>query len=126
MLVVDDDPGVRALMVTVLTDAGYAVMEASDGDEALALLWDSKGGSWDVVLLDLMMPGMSGWSFLERHRTTRPPVPAVVVVTALDPLGVRLPKNVAAVLRKPFQAADLVRLVARHIRPTAGDAGSAS
>jgi len=129
VLVVDDDPGVRALMASVLTDEGYTVLEAADGDEALALLWDAGAGPLDMVLLDLMMPGMSGWSFLERHRNTRPPVPAVIVATALDPRGVRLPKNVGAVLRKPFQIDALLALVARFIRPAGAvgaDAGSAS
>ncbi len=50
----------------------------------------------------------------------------MVVVTELDPRGVRLPRNVDAILRKPFQVTELLALVARHIRPTAGDAGSAS
>ena len=54
------------------------------------------------------------------------PVPAVVVVTELDPRGVRLPRNVDAILRKPFQVTELLALMARFVRSPEGDAAYAS
>jgi len=50
----------------------------------------------------------------------------VVVVTALDPRGVRLPRNVDTILRKPFQVTELLALVARFVRSPEGDAAYAS
>jgi CheY-like chemotaxis protein len=61
VLVVDDDPDIRAFVSEFLTEEGYEVRAAANGRDALAIL-----ASWRpaVILLDLMMPVMDGWTFL--------------------------------------------------------------
>lgn len=61
ILVVDDDPDIRELITWKLTQAGYSIISASDGEGALAALsGDSEGRVPDLVLLDWMMPSMTG------------------------------------------------------------------
>ncbi|WP_312145499.1 sigma-54 dependent transcriptional regulator [Brevundimonas sp.] len=79
VLVVDDDPTQRRLIQAVLDREGYAVVHAESGGEAIDRL--TKGGGADVVLLDLVMPGLSGLETLAEIRTAGVPVP-VIVLTA--------------------------------------------
>jgi DNA-binding response OmpR family regulator len=65
ILVVDDDTDIRALLRELLERRGFAVSEAADGRQALQELY---GGRPDLVLLDVGMPGMDGWTTLERIR----------------------------------------------------------
>jgi DNA-binding response OmpR family regulator len=65
VLVVEDDMPIRSMLVDVLQDAGYAVAEAGDGHQALKHLQQWRA---DLIVLDLMLPGMSGWDFLNRSR----------------------------------------------------------
>ncbi len=61
ILVVDDTPDIRLLLVAVLQRAGHEVIEAADGTSVQSWVRDSKP---DVIILDLMMPGMDGWETL--------------------------------------------------------------
>ena len=65
MLVVDDEPDVRSLLVDLLSRDGYAVTSAGDGREALRSLYAVRP---DLVVLDVRMPGLDGWRTLERIR----------------------------------------------------------
>src|SRR5437016_3231069 len=65
ILVVDDDSPIRAMVADLLQDAGYLVLQAADGFEALRLLRENRP---ELIVLDLMLPGMSGWQFLEHSR----------------------------------------------------------
>jgi CheY-like chemotaxis protein len=67
VLVVDDDPQARRLLETMLTALGYATIEAAGGEEALRL---AEREALAAVILDLFMPGMDGFGFLERFRAT--------------------------------------------------------
>jgi two-component system response regulator AtoC len=78
-LIVDDDDGVRAYLATLLSGRGYGVTCAASGEEALTLL--SSPASPAVVLLDLLMPGMSGLELLARTRKSHPSLPIVVLST---------------------------------------------
>ena len=79
VLVVDDDPTQRRLVQAVLDREGYIVVHAESGGEAIDRL--TKGGGADVVLLDLVMPGMSGMEALAEIRTAGVTTP-VIVLTA--------------------------------------------
>ncbi len=79
VLVVDDDPTQRRLAQAVLEREGYAVVHAESGGEAIDRL--TKGGGADVVLLDMVMPGMSGLEALAEIRTAGVQTP-VIVLTA--------------------------------------------
>lgn len=67
ILVVDDDPSVRSLVATVLEEYNHTIRLASGGEEALELI-DKKVP--DLIVLDLMMPGMDGWQLLRQLRKT--------------------------------------------------------
>jgi DNA-binding response OmpR family regulator len=107
ILVVDDEEDVQILIRRILSDVGYEVTSAGDGREALEKIDEARP---DLVVLDLMMPGLDGWGVLE-HLRGRPDPPPVVVVTALADYqafsrGVR--EGAVAYVCKPFHFAELV------------------
>lgn len=69
VLVIDDDQSLRLLYSTELTDAGFAVDTASDGNEGLEMV---KRRHYDLIVLDIEMPDMDGLEVLNRLRTTAP------------------------------------------------------
>ena len=109
VLVVDDDASIRELLSTVLEDDGYEVVPAANGEDALAVC-----SRWrpDVIVLDLMMPVMDGWTFAKRLRE-RDDIP-IVVLSAANDLE-RHAKSVSAieVIGKPFDLDQLIPKVAR-------------
>ena len=109
VLVVDDDASIRELLSTVLEDDGYEVVPAANGEDALAVC-----ARWrpDVIVLDLMMPVMDGWTFAKRLRE-RDDIP-IVVLSAANDLE-RHAKSVGAieVIGKPFDLDQLIPKVAR-------------
>jgi DNA-binding response OmpR family regulator len=76
VLVVDDEATVRFLLSRVLTHAGFAVEVATDGESALARIQSSEP---DLMVLDLMMPGIDGWGVLERLKAGGSTLPVLVV-----------------------------------------------
>lgn len=100
ILVVDDDDAIRALLMTILRRRGFAVDVARHGGEALERL---RRCHYAVMLLDLMMPVLSGWEVLEQLRqnaaATRPVVIVLTAGTEPRDLSAEL---VAGTLRKPF------------------------
>jgi CheY-like chemotaxis protein len=78
ILVVDDDDDFRAALCEVLQQAGYPVVEAGSGEEALLRLEEETPG---LVLLDLKMPGIDGWGVIERMRADArwAPVPVLIL-----------------------------------------------
>ncbi|TMB99615.1 MAG: response regulator [Chloroflexi bacterium] len=109
VLVVDDDASIRQLLSTALEDDGYEVVPAANGEDALAVC-----ARWrpDVIVLDLMMPVMDGWTFAKRLRE-RDDIP-IVVLSAANDLE-RHAKSVGAieVIGKPFDLDQLIPKVAR-------------
>ena len=105
VLVVDDDEDIRWLLEVELRDAGFEVALAADGREALARLQD--GPVPDVVVLDIMMPHMSGQQLLQRLSRLNPP-PRAVVYSAYAMEADRLHPCVGAVLRKPASVPEIV------------------
>jgi len=67
ILVVDDEPGIRALVQKILTRHGYEVVEAANGEEGLAVI-RGRPGAIDLVITDVMMPRMGGPELVERLR----------------------------------------------------------
>jgi CheY-like chemotaxis protein len=81
ILVVEDDAPIRSMLVDLLSDAGYSTTEVNTGVEALGWLGEHQP---DLLVLDLMMPAMSGWEFLSRSRELdRLNVP-VIILSAID------------------------------------------
>ena len=106
ILVVDDEPGIRNLMRTVLERAGYEVTTARDGCEAISLL---AAGDYDVILLDVRMPRLDGIGVVDELRRKNSPVLAhTYLLSGGDPYELSdLP--VRGVIGKPF---DLDQLIA--------------
>jgi two-component system response regulator CpxR len=81
VLIVDDNEDVRRILALRLGMAGFDVSAAADGREGLAAL---RGGQWDLVLLDLVMPEVDGFEFLAELRHDARAAPPVVVITQYD------------------------------------------
>jgi len=81
VLIVDDDPTQRRLMRAVCEKGGYPVLEADNGENALALLHSEQGQHAAVMMLDLRMPGLGGMETLKRAKALREDLP-VIVLTA--------------------------------------------
>jgi two-component system copper resistance phosphate regulon response regulator CusR len=86
LLVVDDDPKYRAFVSRGLTESGITCETVASGEEALAAL---RKRDYDLVLLDVMLPGLQGWDVLEAMRAEGRDVP-VIWVTARDALDERI------------------------------------
>lgn len=111
VLIVEDDADVRETMAGVLETEGFDVHAAREGREALALL--RAGVRPDVILLDLMMPGMNGWQLraeIDRERELAA-IP-IIVVSAMDPGPDRdRALRAAGYLKKPFNLSALLEAV---------------
>lgn len=116
VLVVDDDLPQRGLLAKALKQSGYHVLLAGDGEQAQKALTIHAP---DIVLLDLMMPGVNGWDFLQRMKTSGQleKIPVIVISAHLhtDPKGV-LEMGAAALLPKPIRLDDLLSLLQHLVR----------
>ena len=114
LLVVDDDPTIREMLVMMLSSEGFEVVTASHGAEALKLL---DAYHPHVILLDMKMPVMDGWEFMERYRR-RPGVrvPIVVLTAAQDDKRRAADVGADAYIAKPFGIDDLVDTLERFAR----------
>jgi CheY-like chemotaxis protein len=112
ILVVDDDVALREIVCEVLESAGYQAAPAADGEEALAALCDSERA--DVVLLDLMMPRMSGYELREKLLETPSlaEIP-VVLMTASRGVDTSTLAPLAGVLLKPVDVNQLLDAVSK-------------
>ncbi|MEW5854661.1 MAG: response regulator [Myxococcota bacterium] len=112
VLVAEDVDAVRSLTARILRQAGYVVREAADGATALRLL-DQGPGAVDVLLTDVLMPGMDGVALAREVRARAPGLPVVFMTGYADQ---RLPadpggRGKAVTLHKPFSPAELLAAV---------------
>ncbi len=120
ILLVEDDHGVRELAADVLRDEGYDVVEARDGLEALQIVEQHAPLSDHaaVVLLDLMLPKLSGLQVLERLQQAGGAAPPVVAMSASHAhLSQAAMVGADATLAKPFDLATLLDTIARYCPP---------
>jgi DNA-binding response OmpR family regulator len=121
VLVVDDEPDIRTLMRINLEAAGYEVVTASTGEEALERV---REGPPDAMFLDLMMPGIDGWTVLAELKAgtgAGSEIP-VFLVTALHDGELRLRGGIEGALRyitKPFDPAELMGALEQVLDPRA-------
>jgi DNA-binding NtrC family response regulator len=114
VLVVDDEESVRTFLAELLGNAGYQVRCASSGAQALEML---EGGSFDAVLLDVVMPEMSGLEVLRRYRSAGGSAP-VIVLSALagaDDAVRAMKMGASDYLSKPFGNDELEDVLARAL-----------
>lgn len=114
VLLVDDDDGVRRLAQRVLARGGYRVLEARSGAEALDTA-RAHDGPIHLMMLDVLMPGMTGNQLSHHLLETRPGTPVLVTSGSPEDPAVRfgMAGNGRAFLPKPFSPADLLDAVAR-------------
>jgi two-component system response regulator AtoC len=125
ILVVDDEPGMRRYLQTVLELDSYRVSTACDGEEALAKLQRDQP---DVVLLDMVMPGPDGLETLRRIRETRPTTKVVMLSCVRDTRKVAMAMRLGAhdYLSKPVQKEemdDVLRFCLENPAPSAPGVG---
>ncbi len=112
----DDERAIRRLLRMYLTDAGFTVAEAADGDQAIDQV---RSGGIDLVLLDLMLPGMDGFEVCRRLREIGP-VPVIMITARSDEAhrvtGLELGADDYVV--KPFSPAEVVARVRAVMRRT--------
>ena len=111
ILIVEDDDPIRTLLVAALRHEAFEVDSANDGAAALLL---TQATEYAVIVLDLMMPRLDGYGFLEAFRKTAPDARSVVfVITAFDEpqFGKLKATRVHAVIRKPFDVPQLVTMI---------------
>ncbi|MEP6694507.1 MAG: response regulator [Chloroflexota bacterium] len=110
VLVVDDDDATRAAERAVLTDDGFRVVEARDGQEAMLAIQNDPPA---LVVLDIQMPGVDGPEFARSLRMALKRVPLVILTGVNDPKREADRCNAEAYLSKPFDAPELLRVVRR-------------
>jgi two-component system OmpR family response regulator len=118
ILVVEDELDLLEALSQSLREAGYAVDEASDGKTGL---FKAAGTDYDAVVLDLMLPGMSGWDVLRELRKTK--ATPVLILTARDTVPDRvkgLDNGADDYLTKPFELPELRARLRALIRRSAG------
>ncbi len=113
MLVVDDDPDARDLLSSYLTDAGIETMRAADGEQAIEM---ARLHHPDLITLDLMMPGLSGWEVLARLKQEEAlaDIPVVVISIVAETRKAAVLGAVDAIT-KPVSAEALQQVVARSL-----------
>jgi len=107
ILVVDDEATIRESLSTVLSEEGYSLATAADGEEAMTLI---QRISFDAVVCDIRMPGMSGIDLLRRIKATHPETPVVMMTAyaSLDTAVEALREGAGDYIMKPFLLEDVV------------------
>ncbi|MEW5850105.1 MAG: response regulator transcription factor [Myxococcota bacterium] len=114
LLVVDDDPDLNDLMTMILGEAGYQVVAATNGQEALAAVTRSMPA---LILLDMKMPVMGGAEFTQAFRERFDHLAPIVVVTAADDARRRAEEiGAEGWLGKPFNIGELLAKVQGYLR----------
>lgn len=124
ILIVDDQPSIRGVLQVALEEAGADVWTAGDGPSALVIL---ESALPDIILLDVVMPGMDGWSVLKALKTSpRTATIPVVLETSIHDLPsytAARREGVAAFLSKPFRLNEVIETCRRILdgaRPLQG------
>jgi DNA-binding response OmpR family regulator len=123
ILVVDDEEGARELFYTILTDEGYAVTLANNGEEALAQF---KTDPYDLVVTDIKMPVMDGLQLLQEIRKTGSRTD-VIMVTAFGEVETYLKAmslGAAEYINKPIRIKELKRIVHKVLTERKARSGS--
>lgn len=120
ILIIEDDAAVRAAVELILDHEGYSVSVAPDGDAGLDAL---RSGTFDLVIVDIFMPGRGGLETISLIRQTSPNLPVIatsgasaragVPGSANDVLGKAIQLGAACVIHKPFRPRDLLQAIER-------------
>jgi len=108
ILLVDDDPAIRQILVRLLTEEDYLVLTAANGVEALAL---TGPANFDLVLLDLNMPVKDGWETYEQLSSHNPLLPIILITARPNQFFPALASGVGALLEKPLNFTELFHTI---------------
>lgn len=114
ILVIEDNRDLRDMLEIVLSEEGYDVQTASNGKVALDII---KKNAPDLIMLDLHMPVMNGWEFLEMYREFVSQEIPVYIFTALSSPEISRKARtykVAQIIEKPFRLSNLLHLLANQ------------
>ena len=113
IVIVDDDESIRQIVRLCLSDEGFKVREAANGQAALDALADFQP---DLILLDLRMPVMDGWEFARRYaELSGEHVPIIAFVAALNAEQECAMLSTAGIVTKPFDLDDLLTAVRNQL-----------
>ena len=104
VLVVDDEPGILKVLSIHLKHQGYDILTTTTGEEAVALVGQKRP---DIILLDILMPGMTGLEVLDRIRAFSP-VPVIIFTANYKVIEVALKMGADDFIAKPFTPEKLV------------------
>ena len=122
ILVVDDEKDVRNLVRILAERAGYRVAEASNAEDALRMI-EERLLEPELLLTDIVMPGVNGLSLAARAHHMRPSLPVIFMTGFADEYQAQLSGSVC--LRKPFKAAELITAIEDVIgRPRRAEGGA--
>lgn len=121
ILCVEDDPSILLGLRMSLEREGYAVGIAEDGTAGLAL---ARDGSWDLIILDVMLPGLNGYEFLGSLRAERLTVPVVMLSARTAEVDKIMGLDLGALdyITKPFSVPELLARIRAALRRTEGAA----
>jgi len=114
ILLVDDDPDFVKVITRILQSKAYQVISAGDGDEGLEKMRKEKP---DLVLLDIMMPGMDGYIVADKINSdpALSQIPVVALTSFTESLGAPFAFKVAEYLQKTVKPEKLLQTVAKHL-----------
>jgi two-component system, cell cycle sensor histidine kinase and response regulator CckA len=118
ILLVENGEILRPLLVEILQREGHEVLAAKDASEALPI-WDQHSGRINLIVTDVVMPGMSGKELVERLRSLRPEV-KVIYISGYESNLLATDNKFgpeAVFLQKPFRPAELIHLVREALAP---------
>jgi len=121
ILLVEDEDGVRTLMMQHLSGCGYTMLEASDGAEALSIC-RQNAGQIDLLLTDVVLPGIRGTKDAEGFRETNPNGRVIYMTGYTDSVtfAESARKESASILQKPFTLTDLGRCITQVLQSSRG------
>lgn len=112
VLLVDDESDFRATTAVLLAELGFDVTECENGNRAVDVL--ASGGKYDIVLSDVVMPGLSGFELSRLIRKWRPRTPVVLVTGWPDAMDAAVEYGLVPLL-KPFTSEQLERVLAESV-----------
>lgn len=108
ILLVDDDPAIREMLGRILSQEGYAVLPAANGQEALEL---AAASEVDLLLLDLNLPVRNGWETFEQITTEHPLLPIIIITARPNQLFPALAAGAGALMEKPLDFSKLLQTI---------------
>lgn len=118
ILVIDDQESTRNIIGQMLTDKGYQVTSAADGEEGLTLFYQNPE-SFDLILADINMPKIDGFEFLKNIKQRSPASP-VIFLTGINEDVVKIigeEFKVDGIIRKPFQVDKILEVIKKLLNP---------